>query len=204
MTHTLNRIGLAEDRPGQEIIFLAMAQRTQKEQKIEAMGEIIETVLKYKPVNILGRPGGLDDDRIRKLMPRAGIVTAVFTDMETVRQLVAELKEKKLGVSVVLSGLFSDVKCLCEEVGLKEHTHNISLGVFGQTEKLPDEKIGQITTQCGHALISRHYVDSVLKKIKRGKMSAQEGAALLVKPCVCGIGNPERIADLLEEMARDS
>jgi hypothetical protein len=202
MTHTLNRTGLSENRPGEEIVFLAMVQRAQRGQKIEAMGEIINTVLKYKPLNILGRPGGLADERIRQVMPRAGIVTAVFNDLETVRRLVAELKEKKPGISVVLSGLFPDVRCICEEAGLREHTHNISLGVFGRTDRLPDEKTREITTQCGHALISRHYVDSVLKKIGRGKMTAEEGAAILVKPCVCGIGNPERIARLLEAMVR--
>ena len=100
---------------------------------------------------------------------------------------------------MVLSGLFGDVREICKENDLKEHTFNISLGVFGKTEQLPDGKTLEITTQCGHGLISANFVKHVLKKIKKGKITSEEAAKLLIKPCLCGIGNPKRIANILEQ-----
>jgi hypothetical protein len=58
----------------------------------------------------------------------------------------------------------------------------------------------EITTQCGHALISPHLVDAVVKKIRKGKMTVEEAARMLIKPCACGIGNTTRIGRLLGEM----
>jgi hypothetical protein len=128
------------------------------------------------------------------------VVTAVFNGKESVRKLVADLKSQRLGVSVVLSGLFSDVRDLCSSAGLNEHTYHISLGVYGKTERLPDEKTLQITTQCGHSLISPALVADIIKRIKKARLTLEEGAALLVKPCACGIGNPKRIEQVLGEM----
>jgi len=108
---------------------------------------------------------------------------------------------KKLGISVVLSGLFSNINQVCQKTGLKEHTHNISLGVFGRTQNLPEKEVMDITTQCGHALISSHYVKHLAKKVSKGKMTSEEAAKLLIKPCVCGIGNAERIEKILDSMA---
>jgi hypothetical protein len=200
MTHTLNRRGLSEAKLDEEIVVLFMVQQQEKEQKLERMAPIVEAVLKYKPANIIGAPMGLDEEQLKKLLPRGGIITAVFNNQEDVRKLIAEVKEKKLGISMVLSGLFSDVRCLCQANDLKEHTYNISLGIFGKTGKLPDEKTLEIVTQCGHALISPHLVKAIVKKIKRGKMTPEEGSKLLIKPCVCGIGNPQRMEKLLSEM----
>jgi hypothetical protein len=115
--------------------------------------------------------------------------------------LVKDIKSQQLGVSVVLSGLFSDVRDICNSADLTEHTLNISLGIHGRTERVPDEKTLEIVTQCGHSLISPHLVEAVVKKIRKGKMTADEGALMLVKPCACGIGNPGRVAETLAEMA---
>jgi hypothetical protein len=201
MTHTLNRRGLSEARPGEEIVVLFMVHQQEKAQKLSGMPPLLEAVLKYKPANIIGAPIGLNEEQLKKLIPRGGVVTAVFNNQEDVRNLITEVKAKKLGISMVLSGLFSDVRCLCRAVDLKEHTYNLSLGIFGKTKKLPDEKALEIITQCGHALISSHLVKDIVKKIKRGKMTPKDGAQMLIKPCVCGIGNPQRIEKILTEMA---
>lgn len=200
MTHSLNRTGLSESRPGEEIVVLCMAHRPDRANKMDAMGKLAEAVLKYEPNNVIGRPMGFDDESIKMIAPMGGIITAVFNSREDVEKLVKEIKEQKLGVSMVLSGLFDDVSDVCKCAGLKEHTHHISLGVFGKTEKLPDAKTMEITTQCGHALISRHLVEHCVKKIRKGKMTPEEAAQMLIKPCACGIGNTRRIESILSEM----
>ena len=117
--------------------------------------------------------------------------------------MVKEIKSQNLGISVVLSGLFEDTRAVCEYCGLKEHTFNISLGIFGQTQRLPNEDILAITTQCGHGLISPFLVENIVKRIKKGNMTAEEGAEILVKPCVCGIGNSQRISKILHKMVQE-
>ena len=201
MTHTLNRRGLSKSRPGEEIVVLCMAYRERKAEKMQEMQEHARTVLKYEPDNFIGKPFGLEPEQIEAMAPMTGVITAVFNDRETVRKLVEEIKSKKLGISVVLSGLFTDVHDICNCAGLKEHTHHLSLGIFGKKDRLPDEKTLEIMTQCGHSLISQHLVDAVAKKIKKGKMTCEEGAHLLLKPCACGIVNTERTARILGEMA---
>lgn len=200
MTHTLNRRGLSDEKCGEEVVVLCMVQRALKMDKMDAMKKIAHIVIEHKPVNIIGRPIGLGDEEIENMAPMAGIVTAVFIDKDTALKVVEAIKAEKLGVSVVLSALFSDVHDICDCAGLKEHTHHISLGIFGETDRLPDEKVLEITTQCGHSLISPHLVDAVLKKIRKGKMSVEEAAKMLVKPCACGIGNTERMERLLAAM----
>ena len=200
MTHTLNRKGLSEARPGEEIIVLCMAHRARKAGKMEEMQKIARTILKYEPDNVIGRPLGLGPEEIEMVAPVAGIVTAVFSDKKTVLQVLEDIKSQEAGVSVVLSGLFSDVRDICACAGLQEHTYHISLGILGKTDRLPAEKTLEITTQCGHSLISPHLVSAVVKKIRKKKMSCEEGARLLVKPCACGIGNPKRIEKILEKM----
>ncbi len=200
MTHTLNRRGLSEDKPGEEIVVLFMINQHEIEKKQKGMAPIVETVLKYKPDNIIGAPGGMTEEQLRTRLPRGSIITAVFNNQEDVRKVVQEIKEKKLGISMVLSGLFKDVHKICAANDMKEHTYHISLGIFGKTEKLPCEKTLEITTQCGHALISPYLVEHIIKKMSRGRMTSQEGVRLLIKPCVCGIGNPQKIEKLLDEM----
>jgi hypothetical protein len=165
------------------------------------MKKIARTVLKYGPSNFVGKPLGLDAETVEEMAPLTGVVTAVFTDKEVVWKLIEDIKSQRLGVSVVLSGLFRDVRDVCQCAGLKEHTYHISLGIFGKTGRLPDENTLEITTQCGHSLISANLVEAVVKKIKKGALTFEEGAQMLIKPCACGIGNPKRVEEILRRIA---
>ncbi|MBW2559524.1 MAG: hypothetical protein JRE40_01580 [Deltaproteobacteria bacterium] len=202
MTHTLNRRGLSEERPGEEMVVLCMVHRTEKTAKAEAMKKMVQTVLRHNPHNIIGAPLGLSENDIIGMASVAGVVTAVFNDREEVTRLIEEVKSQGLGISVVLSGLFKDTKTVCEHCALKEHTFNISLGIFGKTDRLPNEDTLAITTQCGHGLISPFLVENIVKKIKKGDMTSEEGAELLIKPCVCGIGNSQRISRILNKIVQ--
>jgi len=201
MTHTLNRRGLTEERPGEEMVVLCMVHRKDKASKMEAMKKMVRTIFKYNPDNIIGAPLGFGEDDIVGMAAAAGVATAVFNDKGRVTRLIEDIKSQGLGISVVLSGLFKDSQEICGRCGLEGHTFNISLGTFGKTEKLPDAKTLEITTQCGHGLISPHLVKNTVKRIKKGNITCEEGARLLIKPCVCGISNPQRISKILDTMA---
>ena len=64
MTHTLNRRGLSEARPGEEIVVLCMMTRAEKAHKAEKMGKLARTVLKYNPENFIGKPYGLEPEAV--------------------------------------------------------------------------------------------------------------------------------------------
>jgi hypothetical protein len=201
MTHTLSRKGLSEERPGEEMVVLCMVHGKQKASKMEAMRAMARTVLRHHPANVIGAPLGFSENDIVEIAAAAGIATAVFYDKGVVIKLIREIQAQDLGISVVLSGLFSDIRDVCRECGLKEHTFNITLGIYGKTEKLPDSESLEITTQCGHGLISPFLVKHVLKKLKKDAITAEEAARILIQPCVCGIGNPRRVSTILNTMA---
>ena len=200
MTHTLNRTGLKDSKPGEEFVILCMAHYKHKAAKSKQMEELARIILDYKPENFIGIPLGFKEEDLCPLAGITGIITAVFTDKKKVCRLVEKIKSKKLGISVVLSGLFSDIRDVCRNTGLVEHTSHYAVGVFGKTEKLADPLTMEITTQCGHALVSRYYVTDIAKRLRKGKLTAAEGARLLSKPCVCGIVNKKRTEAILLKM----
>jgi hypothetical protein len=125
------------------------------------------------------------------------IVHGVFTDEEEVVEILKELKEADLGMSVVVSGIHDATETGCQKSGLAKHTVENSLGIFGQYKKLPADEILQLTTMCGHGMVPANLVERVITEIKRGKKSVREGAVELTRPCHCGIYNPIRAERLL-------
>ncbi len=125
--------------------------------------------------------------------------SAVYTDPEDVKAVLRELKEADLGISVVFTGLFDKVHEACREAGTGLHTVNISAGSFGRLELLPDPKILEITTMCGHHMISPYLVKHLAQQIRRGRMTAADAAVEMAKQCTCNLFNVERAERLLNE-----
>ena len=128
------------------------------------------------------------------------LIHAVFKDRETLKACLEEIKRKDLGLSVAVSGLFDEVKKTCHEIGLTPHTVQYSLGISGKTELLPDERVLEVTTMCGHAMVSPNLIAHLIEKIGKGKMTCAEAAMELSRQCECGIFNPARAERLLREM----
>lgn len=137
-------------------------------------------------------------DALKKTTSR--ISHAVFKDRETLKTCLKELKDRDFGISVVISGLYDDVERLTREIGLAPHTVQYSLGIHGKTELLPEENTLEITTMCGHALVSTYLVDEMVERIATGKVTCQEAARELSSRCECGIFNPHRAEKLLMKM----
>ncbi len=115
---------------------------------------------------------------------------AVFKDKETLSKFVKELKEADLGLSTVLSGLYDEVKGCCGSLGIKLHTVEHSLGVHGNTKKLPPENVLEIHTMCGHALIAPNLIEAMVEEIKKGKKTAEAAADELARQCPAGSSTP--------------
>ena len=89
----------------------------------------------------------------------------------------------------------------CKKAGIQRHSVDLSLGIWGKIDKLPDEKIMEITTMCGHGMISANLVSKMIDDIRAGKTTARKAAVKLAEPCACGIFNIDKAEALLNELA---
>jgi len=125
----------------------------------------------------------------------------VFTRREQVVAFLKRIKAKDLGMSVVISGVLSEVLPACKEAGVKPHSVNYSLGVWGKKATLPDDVTLSVSTMCGHHMISPKFVKYIMGRVEKGKLTPEEGALELAKFCYCGIFNPVRCAGIIKENA---
>jgi len=130
--------------------------------------------------------------------------TSVFHSRDALRAHLELLKEADTGRSIVVSGLIDDVEACLVDMGLRAHTIQYSLGHFGRTERLPNEEVLEITTMCGHHLLSPRLVEMKMKAVADGHISSDEAAASLGELCLCRIFNRCRAAALMEEHAHRS
>ena len=160
--------------------------------------------MRHNPVNLGDSKGGSrfslgSDEAVKNIIVENELVHAVYRTREHMIAVLKDLKEADLGLSVVVQGL-TDHVCKCaEEAGLKPHTIAMSLGVWGRGSYLPEQKVLEIGTMCGHGLVSYNLVIELAAKVKRGKMTAAEAGKKLAVPCICGVFNPERAAEIIQE-----
>ncbi|MFH1651126.1 MAG: hypothetical protein ABID87_03340 [Chloroflexota bacterium] len=120
---------------------------------------------------------------------------------EDVVNILRETLAEDFGLCVMVQGVVEEVQDCLRQVGLTPHTVHHSLGFWGRTEKLPPREVLEITTMCGHGMVTPGLVEQSLQDVISGRTTPKEAARQLAKPCVCGIFNISRAADLLEQMA---
>ena len=203
MTHTLHRRGTAESLSGDYVMLMIQAIGINEDGHIPKIQEFLRIALRHKPVNIGSVDmGGMIDKPEEVIANVSKIGHVVFDNKEVVTTVLKELKEADLGLSVVVSGIYENVDECIEKAGLKHHTANFSLGIWGRTEKLPSNDILEVTTMCGHALIAPNLVKSMVAEVKAGTKTPEEAAKVLMPQCACGVFNPARTAKLLAAMAK--
>ena len=197
-----------------------------------AMRELAQKMLAYNPSNWLFRNytelaipqlrpvhgafewlhGHWPEATLRLLLgavaTRTPVITAVYTDMQDVVNLIDDLKgewlqnnrENGYPISIVLSGLFDDVHRCCQRTGARQHTYHHSLGFFGRTEGLPSEDELEIITMCGHGMIAARRVRWLVEGLRAGETTPAEAAENVARPCLCGIVNRQRAAEVFQRL----
>jgi hypothetical protein len=170
-----------------------------------ALQDFLRILDRYEHVNMGDmKTGGrflVSKNQIINNVADTSIVHAVFTNREQLKAALKDLKEADLGVSVIVSGIVEHVEEACKEAGIDRHTVEYSVGIRGKLARLPEDEILEITTMCGHGMVSQHLVRQMLLDLKHGRRTAQEAGEYLATPCVCGVFNPKRAQMLLEELA---
>lgn len=126
-------------------------------------------------------------------------IRGVFTRRAQVVEFLQRMKEKDTGLSIVITGVLSEVLPACEEAEVTPHSINYSLGVWGKKENLPDDTTLSITTMCGHHMIPPKYVEHMMDQVRKGRLTADEAAIKLANFCYCGIFNQVRCSDIISE-----
>lgn len=205
MSHTLHRKGNANNLEKDYVVFSMSAKGFNEVNSHGALQEFLKILLKYGPVNMGDMKTGnqfiAEREKIIGNVQDTSIVHAVFNDRKKLSAAIKELKEADLGVSVIVSGLVEHVDQACREAEIERHTVEYSVGIRGKLSRLPEDEVLEISTMCGHGMVSQHLVRKALLDIKKGKRTPGEAGQLLATPCVCGVFNPERAAMLLKELA---
>lgn len=208
MTHSLHRIG---DRRfmDEDFVWLAyQAKGINDDDFPRKAREVLEAAEEAGCTNWGDVKAGcvldLDPAQIKAGLGQTSRIRGVFTSRQQVVSFLRLLREKDVGLSLVVSGLLDEVLAACDEAGVKPHTINFSLGVWGRKELLPSPQVLAITTMCGHHMIASRLVEKTIEDVRRGKAKPATAARRLARMCPCGIFNHERAARLLEAFAAEA
>jgi hypothetical protein len=205
MTHTLHRTGTPIDQAADYTLMAMATKDANLKGSREKLVGVLRICLKHNPINIGDTQQGDmyllgSAEEVFKRMVDGAIAHAHFDNKENLIKSLKEIREADLGMSVIVTGLFDEVKDCCVQAKLTPHTAALSLGIWGKTELLPDKKKLDIHTMCGHAMVPVALLDSLIAKVKQQKLTIEEAAIELTKPCVCGVFNPTRAAELLRRL----
>jgi len=207
MTHSLHREGTIESLEKDYVVFIYPARGYNYKGCAPKVRHLVEIVYQVGPANMIATTlrqnlySGVRPEAVLDSIKEGCRVFTVFNSRDKVKDLLTRFKEADEGISIVVSGLIDQVREIAAEAGLNPHTINMSLGIHGGTEGLPPADIRQFTTMCGHAMVSPKLVQDVIRKVKTGKTDTWEGSLAIAKPCACGIYNPHRSQELLEDLS---
>ncbi|MBI4587922.1 MAG: hypothetical protein HY725_03725 [Candidatus Rokubacteria bacterium] len=227
MTNTLHRYsehyaieGRTDVAPVQDdyIVFAMSTRSLNDDDLVEKYRTFARLALRHHPVNVGdATKGGVyrpqphlnplahwkrdhrpDADRLINDIDGHTTMAAVFSTFEAMEAFVRDLREADLGVSINISAPMDAARRCCQEVGIKRHSVEYSLGFQGRVERLPDRAVLEIGTMCGHGMVSHHLVKKLLDWIKEGRRTPREATRYLARFCICGVFNTARAEKLFE------
>ena len=206
MTNTLHRKGAVEDLKEDYVIFVTMARGINREGSAPKIHEFLRICQKHNPVNVGSSKLGSvlqDDVDFQDLVTNlkdGSTSAAVFTDLDTLQKVLAELIEADLGISINVSGLLDGVQECCHGNGIERHSVEHSLGFWGSRDRLPEREILEINTLCGHGMVSFNLIRKMIEYVKMRRLTPMEAAKIMGKCCECAVFNTTRAEHLLEKM----
>jgi hypothetical protein len=206
MTNTLHRQGTVEELKGDYVIFVTTARGITREGSAPKIHEFLRICNKYNPINIGSSKLGSvlqDDVKFQDLLDNledGATSAAVFTDLDTLQKVLAELVKADLGISINVSGLLDGIQENCHRNGIERHSVEHSLGFWGSRDLLPEREILALNTLCGHGMVSFNLIRKMMEYVKLRKLTPKEAAKIMGKCCECAVFNTTRAERLLEKM----
>ena len=205
MTHTLHRQGSVESLKEDYVVFYfgeepAPGFLARQKARLREQIPCIYAMLKSLKRVIVRKPRITNTHEPKEELKEGLERPAVLHSKEALSDCVKMLKEANTGQSVVVSGLVQEVSSCLGELGLCPHTIQFSLGHFGKTELLPDEKVLETTTMCGHHMISPRLVETLASDVGKGRITPEKAAEAMAKLCTCGAFNKARAVKTIEAL----
>jgi hypothetical protein len=207
VTHTLHRVG-SEESLAKDYVFLIMPSTgINVEGSGPKMQRFLEKALQLGAIKVGDGKGGnhyLQGISVEEMIARVqdhAVCHVVFYDRAKAVAMMQWLREADLGLSVVCSGLLDEVHSCCREAGIERHTVEHSLGRWGRTDLLPEGGVLELNTMCGHGMVTVGLIEKMVDEVRKGRLTATEAAEKLFVPCVCGVFNTARAAEILTDLA---
>ena len=219
MTNTLHRFGARDSLKNDYIIFAMAARGINEEGAPAKLQTFLRLALRHHPINVgnavkggifraSGRLTPLAHWRRRESVDPAEIVqsietcttvSAVFDDPANLESFLKELKAADLGISINISALTDEARTCCQRAGITRHSVEYSLGFHGDLNLLPDRHVLELSTMCGHGMVSHNFAKKMIDWVKEGRRNPEQAATYLAKFCTCGIYNTTRATQILGE-----
>ena len=205
MTHTLHRKADAGDAKKEFLLIAMPAKGVNHKGSQSKLVKILELCEAAGAVNL----GDTQQSNIYflgsaqelyKRMLDGAIAGALFDNKANVEKALKEIKAQDTGMSIVVTGDIEEINDICNTIGLSPHTVAKSLGIMGQTERLPTGDRLQLMTMCGHGMVTERMIKGALAEIQDGKTTVEDAVLKMTKCCVCGCFNPTGARGRLERL----
>jgi hypothetical protein len=151
------------------------------------------------PANHWRRAHRPDPEAVLRGIDGPTTVAAVFDRYEKMEAFVEALAKADLGVSINIAAPMDAAHRCCKDAGLPRHSVEYSVGFRGRVDKLPDAQTLELSTMCGHGMVSAAFARKMLDWVKENRRTPAEAAAYLARFCSCGVFNTCRAEKLLED-----
>ena len=209
MTHTLHRDGDAASFGDDYVLLAIPAKGYNDEGGVEKLRAFLRICAAHKPVNMGNGDLGAyhpsqgsatpDYEKVIASVSKPNSVAAEFDSKEKLVAALREVIKADLGISINLSNSVAAAHQCCRDVGIKRHSVEYSLGFMDRHNHLPNSQVLELSTMCGHGMVSHTLVEKMIAYVKENDRTPEEAAAYLACFCPCGVYNPARAKRLLEE-----
>jgi post-segregation antitoxin (ccd killing protein) len=202
-----------------DYIVFAMASRgINDDNLVEKYRTFLRLALKHQPVNIGDATKGGSIRPRQDLNPSAHwrrdhqpdaeqviaeieghtTVAAVFDNYEAMEKFVEELKAADLGISINISAPIDEARRCCDDAGIARHSVEYSIGFSGRVDKLPEATTLELSTMCGHGMVSANFAKKMLEWVRENRRTPEEAARYMARFCSCGVFNTTRAERIMK------
>jgi hypothetical protein len=219
MTNTLHRFGAPETLRDDYIVFAMAARGVNEQGAPPKLQTFLRMALKHHPINVGNavkggiyrasqnlnplahwrRPDTLNFKAVVESIDSCTVAAAVFDQPANLEAFLADLKQADIGLSINVASLTDTAHTCCRQVGLTRHSVGYSLGFHGDLNLLPDRHTLELSTMCGHGMVSHNFAKKMVDWVKEGRREPKQAATYMARFCTCGVFNPTRAARVLEE-----
>ena len=219
MTNTLHRHGSNNSLRNDYVVFAIPCRGLNDKGSAPKLQEFLRLAAKYKPVNMGSGSQGSIFRPNKKLTPLAhwhreetvccetvinsisgpSTTAVVYDNKAAVENLLRDLREADLGLSVNISALIGKTQECCQSASLKRHSVEYSLRFMGNTDRLAESHVLELVMMCGHGMISFNFARKMVDWVRGGRRTPQQAGEYLCRFCTCGVFNPHRAEEILRK-----